>query len=701
LNAFALSQPPERNATAIAWGRWSETGIGASAAGRLSVERDWILSEHRFSGGDALLPGTGQMEMAIAAARAKIGSGPIELRDVVFLAPLRVTPGQPRTVDITADAIPSGYRVAIADEGTVFCSCTSTALDAARAAAPRLDVEAIARRCRARDITDPVNARQQGHFEFGPHWSSLRRIQFGEGECLATLALPDAYAQEVNAYSLHPALMDVATGAAMFLVPGYDAPGDLMLPFSYKRVTIYGALPARIYSHIRAHGTGHADVATFDLTIADANGTVVSEIEEFAVRRLAVAPVPDAAPPVTRIATRDGLVAFRRLMSAHTPAVVYVSPADIRVASASPAAQSVSGTATKDAVPDDDIERTLGAIWQRLLGLDHVGPEADFFASGGQSLMAVRLFSEIRKRFDVDLGLSTLFDAPTLGALATTIRRARTPSTVTRPAGLVTIRPGGSRPPLFLIHSIGGRVLNYRDLSQHFPPDQPVYGIESRGLYGLEPHYRIEDMAAHYVALIREVQPHGPYFLAGHSFGGLVAHEMSRQLEVLGQPVGLVGVIDTLLRETPEVLRQAGPQNAWRRRLQTLRSPNRGEYIAMVLVARYSATQRAAYRLMHRALSRVGLKPPARLASVEQANWTAFHDHVPAPGRGPVVLFRCESRSRWDHPDPHMGWDEIAGGGVEVRSIPGDHLAMMHGDPARLIAEGLAECVARVRVPVP
>jgi thioesterase domain-containing protein len=252
-----------------------------------------------------------------------------------------------------------------------------------------------------------------------------------------------------------------------------------------------------------------------------------------------------------------------------------------------------------------------------------------------------------------------------------------------------------------LIHSIGGRVLNYRDLSQHFPPDQPVYGIESRGLYGLEPHYRIEDMAAHYVALIREVQPHGPYFLAGHSFGGLVAHEMSRQLEVLGQPVGLVGVIDTLLRETPEVLRQAGPQNAWRRRLQTLRSPNRGEYIAMVLVARYSATQRAAYRLMHRALSRVGLKPPARLASVEQANWTAFHDHVPAPGRGPVVLFRCESRSRWDHPDPHMGWDEIAGGGVEVRSIPGDHLAMMHGDPARLIAEGLAECVARVRVPVP
>ena len=115
-------------------------------------------------------------------------------------------------------------------------------------------------------------------------------------------------------------------------------------------------------------------------------------------------------------------------------------------------------------------------LWQRLLGLDQVDAKTDFFDSGGHSLLAVRLFTEIRKRFNIDFGLSTLFEARTIGALAELIRKAReaepsqktgrpTPSSPSAPAA-------GTDTPLFLIHDVGGSVLRYEHLARHFPGDQ-------------------------------------------------------------------------------------------------------------------------------------------------------------------------------------------------------------------------------------
>ena len=110
---------------------------------------------------------------------------------------------------------------------------------------------------------------------------------------------------------------------------------------------------------------------------------------------------------------------------------------------------------------------------------------------------------------------------------------------------LIPVRPGNSRTPLFLIHDVNGSVLRYEHLARHFPEGQAVYAIEPTAMRGLPADYSVEAMAQHYIEQIRERQPKGPYYVAGHSFGGSVAYEIARQLTAQNEAMGLVGLFDT------------------------------------------------------------------------------------------------------------------------------------------------------------
>jgi len=110
-------------------------------------------------------------------------------------------------------------------------------------------------------------------------------------------------------------------------------------------------------------------------------------------------------------------------------------------------------------------------------------------------------------------------------------------------SSLVEIRSGGSKPPLFLVHGAEGNVLLYRELVKYLESEQPVFGLQSRGLDGkAELFERLEDMAAHYVAEIESLQSVGPYFLGGYCLGGTIALEMARQLRAKGEEVALVAM---------------------------------------------------------------------------------------------------------------------------------------------------------------
>ena len=194
--------------------------------------------------------------------------------------------------------------------------------------------------------------------------------------------------------------------------------------------------------------------------------------------------------------------------------------------------------------PKDDTIAQLSRIWQDLLGLDSVEPDQNYFDLGGDSLLAVQMFAQIEKSFNVNLPLATLFDAPTIEELAQILRQeCATPKW----SPVVPIQTSGTKPPLFCMHGARGNVLMYRGLSQHLGDDQPFYGLQCQGLDGsCLPFTRVEDMAALYVKEIRKVQPKGPYFLGGYCLGGTIALEMAQQLVASGERVAMLALFDTM-----------------------------------------------------------------------------------------------------------------------------------------------------------
>lgn len=190
-------------------------------------------------------------------------------------------------------------------------------------------------------------------------------------------------------------------------------------------------------------------------------------------------------------------------------------------------------------------EQLVAMVWAQVLDLDHVGHDDDFFALGGDSLAT----EELMTRISEELGISAdrvhtglLAEAPVLRDFAQRL----TDDKSTPNGALVTLNTSGDKAPLFVVAGAGGLGIAFVGLSRRLGQDRPAYAlqspvIESRGW----PERSVQEAARHHVALVREVQPHGPYHLAGHSFGGIVAFEMAHQLRALGEEVALLAILDS------------------------------------------------------------------------------------------------------------------------------------------------------------
>jgi thioesterase domain-containing protein/acyl carrier protein len=211
--------------------------------------------------------------------------------------------------------------------------------------------------------------------------------------------------------------------------------------------------------------------------------------------------------------------------------------------------------AVRNVAPQTEMEKELVAIWTDLLQRPVLSVEESFFNLGGHSLMAVRLFDRIRRRFGADLAISTLFVHPTIRDLADVIAHAQAPSdqpgasagpsadwdttTIMHPG------PGTKATPLFIVGGAGGNVNNLVDLGNALGRRRMVVGIQTRGILGHTPHDTIEEIAAENIRYIRRHQPKGPYLLAGYSAGAQTAFEMARQLAAAGERVAEVVLLDT------------------------------------------------------------------------------------------------------------------------------------------------------------
>jgi amino acid adenylation domain-containing protein len=345
--------------------------------------------------------------------------------------------------------------------------------------------------------------------------------------------------------------------------------------------------------------------------------------------------------------------------------------------------------------PRDTVELRLAHIWQEVLGIELVGVRDNFFDLGGHSILSVLLMERIKSALGIDLPIATLFRGTTVEDLAVQIRR-QAGSAVTF-SSLVEIQSGHSTLPFFCVHPAGGNVLCYMDLARELGPDQAFYGFQSSGLADGETlHLRIEDMAAHFVELLLEVQPTGPYFLGGWSIGGLIAFEMSQRLQARGKQVSLLALFDTVApdpRRQSEDSGQAGLLRAFARNIGF--SPEQLE------ISEDELDQLDCDGQLNRILGRaqaVGVLPldasinrVRNLFKVFVTNVSAASRYSPATCSGRVTLFRAAGRMASGLPD-HDGWNELADE-VEAHIIPGDHFTMLRHPNVRILAQQLKGCI--------
>jgi thioesterase domain-containing protein/acyl carrier protein len=357
-------------------------------------------------------------------------------------------------------------------------------------------------------------------------------------------------------------------------------------------------------------------------------------------------------------------------------------------------------TTSEFASPQTSTEATLAMLWGEVLGLEQVGRYDNFFEVGGHSLLATRLVARIRDTFKVDLSLRRLFETPTLQAVAdfidhpggqqtdlsvvkyTTASTSPSPTSLQLPPHLITLHPEGVRRPLFLVHPLAGLAFPYHELALQLGPDQPVYGLQSIGIAGeASPLARVEAMAERYLAAIRQVQPEGPYQLAGWSFGGTLALEMAQQLQKGGEAVSLLGIIDTRLYSTRFARFWHGS-----RVFLTSMLPQLGPYISEYLNLQ-SAEPGGALRAKRSNFKTSELK---RLLQVFQANVRADSHYRPQRYAGRVMLFKTDA----NYPDSTWGWGDIAAHGVELHQIPGHHMNVLRPPQVQVLAEKLSACLA-------
>jgi thioesterase domain-containing protein len=353
--------------------------------------------------------------------------------------------------------------------------------------------------------------------------------------------------------------------------------------------------------------------------------------------------------------------------------------------------------------PRDAVEITLARMWGELLGVERVGIRDDFFELGGHSLLAVRLVAMIRDEWGRQLKVNDLLRHSTIEALAVQLR-----GQAAAPAGpLVTLRQGdGEQRPLLLMHPFGGTVFCYVELARRLPAGLPVLAIEAPGLGvagGSE--MTVEAMAAHYLSLIREVQPEGPYALGGWCFGGVLAFEAARQLRRDGESVELLVAIDSRAPIAANVPEGADDLTLLSWFARDLAIPY-GRTLDIAPQEFRDLEPDAAFdHVLERAAAIGVLAPDAdrdqmrRYFEVYLASGAALQWYAPPPVDLDLVLVKAADEPA-DY-GPLLGWDAVVAGDLQVVQAPGDHNSVMYAPHAGVVASLIGSHLAERRLSVP
>jgi amino acid adenylation domain-containing protein len=358
---------------------------------------------------------------------------------------------------------------------------------------------------------------------------------------------------------------------------------------------------------------------------------------------------------------------------------------------------------TRFVSPRDSLELKVAAIWEHVLGIRQIGVHDNFFDIGGHSLLAVRLMTQLQQDLGRSLPLSALLRGPTVEQIADALRRI---APATPNSCLVPIQSAGLQPPVYCVPGAGGNVIYLSNLARHLGPDQPFYGLQAVGFDGEAPaQTSVEEMAVHYIAALRAFQPHGPYFLGGHSLGGWVAYEMAQRLIRVGEDVPLVAIIDTAVPPTgPSRDTSDWDEARWiyelARRIGELLNPD----LDLTVDALRAFLPEQQLDHFKQALSGAGLFPGDAGTDYLRNVLNLFKAHSqirynlprkPLPVRIALLRTSQDPAGLAANAGPSWGWSDVAD--VDVHIVPGEHLSALRPPHVRVLADRFAASLAEAR----
>ncbi len=340
-----------------------------------------------------------------------------------------------------------------------------------------------------------------------------------------------------------------------------------------------------------------------------------------------------------------------------------------------PAPRLSTERGTDFVAPRNEFESIMTRQWEQVLGKRPIGVRDNFFEIGGHSLAAARLMGMVGKKFGKKLLLTDLLQAPTIEELVALVR-LETPSAGR--SAVIALQPLGSKPPFFFVHGLGGSVLRFRDLARHMAPDQPFFGIQAQGLDGTQPCLqRVDDMADVYLVHLRLAQPEGPYYLGGYSFGGYVALEMARRLQVQGEEIRALVLLDTYAGESRSVLER---------------------FLSLSTEQKIAYLKRRTRRYQKGIKRRIDFMflPPA-VKNVRRTLAVAENNYKLEAYSGRILLFRASEKGLRGLEDPTGGWHKFVAGGLDVHEIDGDHGDILNEPNVESLARELRDCLLRAQ----
>jgi thioesterase domain-containing protein len=329
----------------------------------------------------------------------------------------------------------------------------------------------------------------------------------------------------------------------------------------------------------------------------------------------------------------------------------------------------------------DEIEERLLQLWQEMLGMDVISVEDDFFEIGGYSLLAIRMFGQVKQMFQKDLPVSTIFEAPTIAKLANILRA----ETIDESA-VITLNEGSNQPPIYCFQVNRFGVLHYQAFADQIDKAFPVYGLVVPSSKDLK---TIAETAQFFADVIAARPYNGTIYLMGLSVAGVVAYETARLLHQRGQAVQVV-MVDTQGPDYPT------PQPVWQALqqksavvLQEYRQSHVRDWLTITRQHAWVLSFRLKFQLRKRAnwmLAKLGLP----LIQNEQAEelrigggakvkrqLDQYYGSNPTSDV-PILLYRARLQPITVRHEWALGWDKVVPAGrIRVYTVVGSHTDLL------------------------